>query len=211
LRKKQFCLILAPFQNENQDKNSKAMQEEVTSAIQLANEAMDAAIDHLQHELAKVRTGKASPSMFNDLLVPYYGAPTPLSQVANVSTSDARTILIQPWEKSMLAPIEKSIFEANLGVTPQNDGEIIRINIPPLTEERRKDLVKRAKALGEDAKVSVRNARHKAMDSLKKAVKNGYPEDAGKRKETEVQDLTTKFNAQVDKMVELKEKDIMTI
>lgn len=187
------------------------MQEEVTSAIKSANEAMDAAIDHLQHELAKVRTGKASPSMFNDLLVPYYGAPTPLSQVANVSTSDARTILIQPWEKSMLAPIEKSIFEANLGVTPQNDGEIIRINIPPLTEERRKDLVKRAKALGEDAKVSVRNARHKAMDSLKKAVKNGYPEDAGKRKETEVQDLTTKFNAQVDKMVELKEKDIMTI
>lgn len=187
------------------------MQEEINEYLELSEESMKEAIDHLQRELAKVRTGKASPNMLTGLLVPYYGNPTPLNQVSNVSIADARTIMIQPWEKSMLQPIEKAIMEANLGFTPQNDGEIIRINIPPLTEERRKEMVKRAKALGEDTKVSIRNARRDAMDAIKKAVKDGYPEDAGKRKEQEVDKMTHDFGDKVDKLVEAKEKDIMTI
>lgn len=187
------------------------MQEDVEDIIEMAREQMDESIHHLERELIKVRTGKASPAMLGGLMVPYYGATTPLNQVANVSTADSRTLVIQPWEKSMLAPIEKAIFEANLGFTPQNDGEIIRINIPPLTEERRRDLVKRAKALGEDAKVSVRNVRREAMDGIKKAIKDGYPEDAGKRREDEVQKATDKHIEHIDQMIESKEKDIMTI
>ncbi len=172
---------------------------------------MKASIEHLQFELTKVRTGKASTSLLIDIAVNYYGHPTPVSQVANVSTADARTIIIQPWEKSMLAPIEKAIFEANLGITPMNDGEVVRLSIPPLTEERRKDLVKLAKQLGEEAKISLRSTRHKALDSIKKAVKEGYPEDAGKRKEAEVQNLITDYTKKVDNMVEAKEKDVMTV
>ena len=187
------------------------MQDEAKMAIEMAEESMDNSIDHLKKELIKIRTGKASPAMLNGIRVPYYGNLTPLNQVANVSTSDARTISIQPWEKTMLGPIEKAIFEANLDLTPQNDGELIRINIPPLTEERRKSLVKQAKALGEEAKVSVRNARHKAMDQIKKAVKEGYPEDAGKRKENQVQELTDKFTKRIDELIEAKEIDIMTV
>lgn len=187
------------------------MQEEVTLNIEMAEESMDKAIDHLQKELVKIRTGKASPAILGGVLVSYYGNPTPLNQVANISTSDARTLVIQPWEKSMLPVIEKSIFETNLGITPMNDGEVIRLAIPPLTEERRRDLVKQAKGLGEEAKVSLRSARHKAMDFLKKAVKDGYPEDAGKRREKEVDDLTHKYNEKVDKLIEVKEKDIMTV
>lgn len=187
------------------------MQEDINMYLEMAEEAMKDSLEHLQRELQKLRTGKASPSLVNGLMVSYYGSPTPLNQVANVSTSDARTIVIQPWEKSMLAPIEKSIFEANLGITPQNDGELIRIGIPPLTGDRRKDLVKRAKALGEDAKISIRNARREVMESIKKAVKDGFPEDAGKRSEGEAQDLTNNYNKKVDSYIENKEKDIMTI
>ena len=187
------------------------MQDDVNNAIQLAKKEMESSIQHLQQELAKIRTGKASPAMLAGIKVPYYGNLTPLSQVANISTSDAKTLVIQPWEKSMLGPIEKAIFEANLGLTPQNDGELIRINIPPLTEERRKDLVKTAKALGEDAKVSIRNARHKGMDQIKKEVKEGYPEDAGKRMEDRVQKLTDDYTKKVDELIEAKEKDIMTV
>lgn len=172
---------------------------------------MDHAIEHLEHELAKVRTGKASTTMLEGIMAPYYGTPTPISQIGNVSTADAKTLVIQPWEKSMLAPIEKAIFEANLGVTPQNDGEVIRIMIPPLTEDRRKDLAKKAKALGEDAKVSIRNTRRDAMEHIKKAIKDGYPEDAGKRKEQDIQDMTNKYSTKVDHLVEVKEKDIMTV
>ncbi len=186
-------------------------EEDVRMYIEEAKEAMDNAIDHLQKELATIRAGKASPSMLNGIMVPYYGSPTPLNQIANVGTSDSKTIVIQPWEKSMVAPIEKAIFEANLGVTPQNDGEVVRINIPPLTEERRKELVKRAKSLGEDAKVSIRNARREAMEEIKKAVKEGYPEDAGKRKEDKIQELTNQYGEKVDKLIENKEEDIMTI
>jgi ribosome recycling factor len=187
------------------------MQDEVNLYVEAAQESMENSIDHLQKELSKIRAGKASPAMLSGLLVSYYGSPTPLNQVANVSTSDSRTIVIQPWEKSMLAPIEKAIFEANLGVTPQNDGEVVRLNIPPLTEERRRELVKKSKALGEDAKVSIRNARRDAMEHIKKEVKNGFPEDAGKRLEDEVQNLTNQFGEKVDKLIESKEKDIMTI
>jgi len=187
------------------------MEEDINLQIEMTEESMNDSIEHLQKELLKLRTGKASTAMFTDLRVEYYGSPTPLNQVANVSTSDSRTIAIQPWEKSMLAPIERAIFEANLGLTPQNDGELIRIMIPPLTEERRKQLVKKAKSLGEDTKVSIRNARRDAMEAIKKGVKDGYPEDAGKRREGEIQDMTNNFGKKVDKLIEAKEKDIMTI
>ena len=187
------------------------MQDDIDFIISATKEGMEDSIKHLGGELLKVRTGKASPAMVGGLMVPYYGTDTPLAQVANVSTADARTLVIQPWEKSMLAPIEKSIFEANLGVTPQNDGEIIRISIPPLTEERRKELVKRAKSLGEDAKVSIRTVRREGMDGIKDAVKEGYPEDAGKREEDKIQNLTNTFIAKVDDILKTKEDDIMTI
>jgi len=187
------------------------MHEEVIEIIKKARKGMDETIEHLENELLKVRAGKASPSMLNGLLVDYYGSPTPLNQVANIILSDSRTISIQPWEKPMIGAIEKSIFEANLGITPQNNGEMVILNIPPLTEERRKDLVKKSKSLGEDAKISVRNNRQKAMDFIKKSVKDGYPEDQGKRQETSVQESVEQFNAKIIKMIEAKEKDIMTI
>ena len=184
---------------------------DINEYIAIAEESMEKAIEHLIHELAQIRTGKASPSILGGIMVSYYGTPTPLNQVANVATADARTITIQPWEKKMLGPIEKAIFESNLGLTPMNDGELIRIGIPPLTEERRKDFVKKAKALGEDAKISVRNARWDAMEYIKKSVKDGFPEDAGKKLESDVQDITNTFNEKVDKLILAKEKDIMTI
>lgn len=185
--------------------------EEIEFIFDSTKEAMSSSLDHLGKELQKISTGKANPVMLNGLRVDYYGSQTPLNQVANVSIADARTLAIQPWEKSMLAPIEKSIFEANLGVTPQNDGEIIRIIIPPLTQERRQQLVKQAKGLSEDAKVSIRNARRDAMSEIKKEVKNGFPEDMGKRKEQEMDDLTKEYSNKADQMLEAKEKDILTI
>lgn len=185
--------------------------EDVNKTMSEARASMDKALEHLDHELLKLRTGKASTSLLQDIMVEYYGSPTPLAQVANVQVSDARTILIQPWERNMLGPIERTLINANLGITPANDGEVIRLAVPPLTEERRKDLVKKAKHAGEESKVGVRNARHKALDHLKKAVKEGLPEDAGKRKETELQDLVNKYVEQVDKIVAAKEKEIMTV
>lgn len=188
------------------------MEEDVQMLIDIAKESMGSSIDHLQKELVKIRTGKASPAILGGILVPYYGSKTPLNQVSNVATSDARTLTIQPWEKSMLAPIEKAIFEANLGFTPQNNGEIIIISVPPLTEERRKELGKRARKIGEDAKVSIRNARRDAISEIKKAVKNdGYPEDAGHKKEEATDKLSKKFISKIDSMIEAKEKEIMTI
>ncbi|GJM33684.1 MAG: ribosome-recycling factor [Saprospiraceae bacterium] len=186
-------------------------QDELKVLITSTESLMNDAIEHLHHELVKVRTGKASPSMLADLKVNYYGTPTKLSQAANISASDSRTLVIQPWDKSLIPVIERAIFEANLGVTPQNDGEIVRISIPALTEERRKDLVKKAKSLGEDAKVGIRAARHKGMESIKQAIKDGLPEDNGKRREKEIQDLTDKFSQKVDEMISNKEVDIMTI
>ena len=187
------------------------MQEDIDIAIEMAEESMGLAMKHLQRELTKVRTGKASPSIFDGLMVEYYGSDTPLNQVANVGSLDARTLTIQPWEKSMLEPIEKAIFAANMGLTPQNDGNIIRITIPMLTEERRRDLVKQVKKLGEDTKVSIRNARRDAMDEIKSGVKNGYPEDMGKRMEEKVQKITDSYITKVDEFAKKKEEDVMTV
>lgn len=185
--------------------------EDVSNILNDAKEHMSKAIEHLEHELVKLRTGKASTNLISDMMVDYYGTPTPLPQVANIQVSDARTIVIQPWERNMLGPIERVIINSNIGITPANDGEVVRLSVPPLTEERRKELVKKAKAAGEESKVGVRNARHKALDHIKKAVKDGLPEDIGKRRETELQDLVNKFVEQVDKVIAAKEKEIMTV
>ena len=185
--------------------------EEVSKTMAEAKAQMDKALEHLDHELAKLRTGKASVSIVQDLMVDYYGAPTPLAQIANVQVSDARTIIIQPWERNMLGPIERVIINSNIGITPSNDGEVIRLSVPPLTEERRKELVKKAKHAGKESRVGVRNARHKSLDAIKKAVKDGLPEDMGKRKETELQDMVNKYVEQVDKILAVKEKEIMTV
>ncbi|NNE28580.1 MAG: ribosome recycling factor [Saprospiraceae bacterium] len=187
------------------------MHQEVLDHIEEAKMLMDESVDHLERELVKIRAGKASPSMLNGVMVDYYGTSTPINQVANISSSDSKTLNISPWEKSLIATIEQAIFAANLGLTPQNNGEMIIINIPPLTEERRKELVKQAKSLGEEAKVSIRNARHKIMDFIKKAVKDGYPEDAGKRQEESVEKITTSFGEKVNSVIEKKQNDIMTI
>ena len=187
------------------------MDQDLDVILELGKEAMAHSLEHLQSELSKVRAGKASTAMLKGVMVNYYGSPTPLSQVANLNTPDSRTISIQPWEKSILGDIEKAIFEANLGVTPMNDGEFVRISVPPLTQERRKDLVKQCKGMGEDTKVSLRNERHKLMDAIKKEVKNGYPEDAGKKKEAAVQTMTNDFGAKVDKLIQAKEADILTV
>ena len=187
------------------------MIDEIKKYIAEGDKHMDEAIEHLQKELLKIRAGKASTSMLNGIFVDYYGSQTPLAQVANLGLSDARTINIQPWEKAMLSVIERALFEANLGVTPMNDGESIRLNVPPLTEDRRKVLVKQAKAFGEDAKVSLRNARHKLMDFIKKSVKDGFPEDSGKRKEDEIQNMVNVHSDRIDALISAKEEDILTI
>ena len=187
------------------------MNEEVKMFMDEARELMQNAIDHLENDLAMIRAGKANPKILNDVLVDYYGSPTPLAQVANITVPDPRTIAVQPWEKNMLAPIQKAIMNANLGFNPDNNGEIVRINVPPLTEERRKELVKQSKGVGENAKVSIRNARRDAIDTFKKMVKDGLPEDAAKDAETEVQKITDNFNKKVDEILAQKEKDIMTI
>ena len=187
------------------------MNEEVKLYMDDAKEQMQNALVHLENELAKIRAGKANPKILNDVLVDYYGNPTPLSQVANITVPDPRTIAVQPWEKNMLAPIQKAIMNANLGFNPDNNGEIVRINVPPLTEERRKDLVKQSRGVGETAKVSIRNARRDAIDEFKKMVKNGLPEDASKDAEAEVQKITDAYNKKVDDILLAKEKDIMTV
>lgn len=185
--------------------------EEVNAFMADAEANMKKALEHLDHELIKIRTGKASTSLVADLMVDYYGAPTPISQVANLQISDARTIMIQPWERNLVGAIERVIINSNLGITPQNDGESIRLSIPPLTEERRKELVKKAKQVGEDCKVGVRTARHKALDQIKKAVKDGLPEDLGKRTETDLQNMVNKYVETTENVVGTKEKDIMTV
>lgn len=185
--------------------------EEVKNILDQLQDQMNKAIAHLESELQKVRAGKASPSMLDGLYVDYYGAPTPLNQVASVNTPDARTLIVQPWEKTMIKPIEKSIIDANLGFAPQNDGSMIRINIPPQTEERRKDLVKKAKAEGEHAKVGIRTFRKDANDKVKQAQKNGLPEDMAKDAEDKIQKLVDSFVVKIDKHLEAKEKEIMTV
>ncbi len=172
---------------------------------------MEKAIDHLNNELSKIRAGKASPQMLDNIYVDYYGTNTPLSQVANVSTPDAKTLSIQPWEKNMLTPIEKAITYANLGFNPTNDGNIIRINLPPLTEERRKQLVKMTKEEAEHSKVSIRTLRKEANEEIKRLVKNGLPEDDGKASEAKIQELTDRYIAKVDELIRVKEKEILTV
>lgn len=187
------------------------MSEDIVFLYDEAEEKMDNAIKHLERELIKIRAGKASPQMLEGVKVDYYGTLTPLSQISNINTPDPRSIVVQPWEKNMLGPIEKAIMSANLGFNPQNDGTLIRIVVPPLTEERRKDLVKKSKAEAENCKVSIRNARREALDAGKKLEKEGTPEDEVKRFDSDIQELTNKHIATVDKLFETKEKDIMTI
>jgi ribosome recycling factor len=187
------------------------MSDEITMALDEATAAMDKAIDHLENELTKIRAGKASPAMLDSVRVDYYGTPTLLKNIANINTPDPRTITIQPWEKHMLDFISKGVMEANLGLNPQNNGELIIISVPMLTEERRKDLSKRAHAEGEHAKVGIRNARKEGIDFIRQAQKDGLPEDEAKAGETKVQELTDRYNRKVDELVAVKDKDIMTI
>lgn len=184
---------------------------DIQSVLNSAKDLMDKSIKHLESELTKVRAGKANPAMLEGVLVDYYGSKVPLSNTASVNTQDSRTIIIQPWEKGMLTPIEKAIQAANLGFNPQNDGVIIRIVVPPLTEERRKDLTKTARSLGEDAKIGIRNIRKDAIENVKKLQKNGLPEDEAKGAETKIQQLTDGSVAKVDAHIQQKEKEIMTV
>ena len=187
------------------------MNEELQFIIDSTKESMKAAIDHLDKQLQKIRAGKASPMMISGVMVDYYGSMTPLPQIANINTLDGRTITVQPWEKSMMQPIEKAIIDSNLGLNPQNNGEIIMLNVPMLTEERRRDLCKQARAEGEHAKVGIRNARKEANDEIKKLKNDGLSEDLAKTAEADVQKVTDGFIAKVDAFVEAKEKDIMTV
>ena len=185
--------------------------EEVQLYTDDAVENMEKALKHLSGELSKLRAGKANPSMLDGILVNYYGVPTPLQQVSSVNTPDARTFIIQPWEKKMIDAIEKAIFAANIGITPSNNGEVVRLNVPPLTEDRRKSLVKQVKTEGENARISIRNARREAIEEFKKLVKNGLPEDVEKDAEENMQKLTDKYYKKVDEILAKKESEIMTI
>ena len=176
-----------------------------------ATARMQKAVDFLEEALANIRAGKASVNVLNGVFVEYYGSQTPVSGVASVTVPDAKTILIQPWDKNMIRPIEKAIIDSNIGLTPSNNGESIRLSMPPLTEERRKELVKQSKAEAENARVSLRNARRDAVEAFKKAVKDGMPEDEGKDGETQAQKLLEKFNKAIDAAFEKKEKEIMTV
>ena len=176
-----------------------------------AKDKMSHATAHLDEELKTYRAGKANPMVFNSVLVDYYGSPTPLPQVASVTAPDAKTLMLQPWEKKMIPVIEKAILDANIGLTPSNNGESIRCTVPPLTEDRRKELIKKAKGAGENAKVSVRNARRDAIEQLKKANKDGMPEDLQKEYEQLVQKETDAFTKKIDELVSAKEKDMMTV
>ena len=176
-----------------------------------ATDRMQRAIDHLAEELLNIRAGKASVNVLNGVFVDYYGSQTPVSGVASVTVPDAKTILIQPWDKNMIRLIEKAIIDSNIGLTPSNNGEHIRLSIPPLTEDRRKEIVKKVKAEGETARISLRNARRDAVEAFKKAVKEGMPEDEGKDGEAQVQKVVDKFNKAIDAAFEKKEKEIMTV
>ena len=187
------------------------MNEDVQLIYEMTRERMEKAIEHLDNELIRIRAGKANIHILDGVMVDYYGTPTPLNQVSNISTPDAKTIMIQPWEKTMIGPIEKALMNSNVGITPSNNGEVIRLAIPQLTEERRRDLVKQVKNEGENARVSVRNSRRDANDEYKQMQKDGLSEDETKTAEEKIQKLTDEFTEKVDKIVEGKEEDIMTI
>lgn len=187
------------------------MSEDVTFILDDTKESMEKAIAHLEQELTRIRAGKANPSMLDGVNVDYYGAPTPIAQVANITVLDAKTISIQPWEKNMLALIDRAIMQANIGVTPQNDGVQIRLFLPPLTEERRRELFKKASGEGENSKVAIRNLRRDGIEQIKKLQKEGLSEDESKDGEGTVQELTDKFIALVDKHLAAKEKEMMSV
>ncbi|HPZ36382.1 MAG TPA: ribosome recycling factor [Bacteroidales bacterium] len=187
------------------------MEDRIIDLKKKFEENLNNTISFLNKELVKIRTGKAHPSLFDGIKIDYYGNPTPLNQIANINIPDAKTIVIQPWDKSVLSFIEKAILNANLGFTPINNGEIIRINIPQLTEERRKEYVKLAKMEGEKAKVSIRNIRREYLEKLKKLEKEGVPEDEIKKSEKEFQDIVDNAMKQIDSLIELKEKEILQI
>lgn len=187
------------------------MNDEIELIIEEAKDSMQKSILHLEAELLKVRAGRATPNMLDGIFVDYYGANTPLSNVANISTPDARTLVVQPWEKAMLDPISRAIIASNIGLNPQNDGVIIRLNVPPLTEERRVGLVKQSKNETENAKVGIRTARRDANEEVKKLQKNGLPEDLAKDAEAKIQKLTDNFSLKADELLAKKEKEIMTI
>jgi ribosome recycling factor len=187
------------------------MEEEVQLYLDDAKEKMEKAVNHLSSELVKLRAGKANPQMLDGIHIDYYGTATLLSQVANINTPDAKSIVIQPWEKKIINEIEKAILAANIGVTPMNNGEVVRLNLPPLTEERRKSLVKTVKHEGENAKVSIRNARRETIEELKKMQKNGLPEDAEKNATDKVEKMTDNYYKKVEEILSKKENEIMTV
>ncbi|CCY11099.1 ribosome-recycling factor [Porphyromonas sp. CAG:1061] len=184
---------------------------DVATILKETKKAMSETIDFLDDKLAKIRAGKANPKLLDDIRVNYYGNPTPLNNVANVSVPDAKTIIITPWEKNIIRDIEKAIIDSDLGIMPENNGDLIRIGMPPLTEERRRDLAKQVKGEAEQAKVSVRNARRDAIDTLKKQVKDGMPEDASKSAEGDIQKMHDDFIKKIDQLFAAKEKEIMTV
>lgn len=187
------------------------MTDDLNLIIGETTELMTKAINHLESELTKIRAGKASPQMLDGIMADYYGNPTPIAQVANITAMDARTISVQPWEKNMLHIIERAIIAANIGINPQNDGNIIRLFLPPLTEERRKELVKKCNVEGENAKISVRNIRRDAIEDIKKLQKDGLSEDECKDAEVEAQGLTDKYISLIEKHLVAKEKEIMVV
>jgi ribosome recycling factor len=187
------------------------MTEDIQSIKATADEHMKKAIGHLEAELVKIRAGKANPQIVDGIVVDYYGTPMPVNQVANVSVMDARTLSIQPWEKNMLQPIEKAIMAANIGINPQNDGNLIRLFLPPLTEERRKELVKKCHHEGENSRIAIRNIRRDAIEHIKKLQKSGLSEDAAKDAEADVQEITSKYISAVEKHLTSKEKEIMAV
>jgi ribosome recycling factor len=187
------------------------MSENISSIFSGAEEHMKKAIGHLEAELVKIRAGKANPQIVDGIMIDYYGSPMPINQVANISVMDARTLTIQPWEKNMLQPIERAIIAANIGINPQNDGNLIRLFLPPLTEERRKELVKKCHHEGENSKIAIRNIRREAIEHIKKLQKSGLSEDAAKDAEADVQEITGKYISAVEKHLASKEKEIMAV
>ena len=195
----------------NGEKNQNNYTMDTKTILNDATARMQKAVDFLEETLSNIRAGKASVNVLNGVFVDYYGSQTPVSGVASVTVPDAKTVLIQPWDKNMIRIIEKAIIDSNIGLTPSNNGESIRLSMPPLTEERRKELVKQSKAEAENARISLRNARRDAVEAFKKATKEGMPEDEGKDGEAQVQKLVEKFNKAVDAAFEKKEKEIMTV
>jgi ribosome recycling factor len=187
------------------------MNEDLELVTEETRESMEKSLQHLEHELSKIRAGKANPRMLEDVRVEYYGTPTPLNQVANINAPDAKSLTVQPFEKNMLRPVEKAIIDSNLGLNPTNDGQMVRINLPPLTEERRRQLVKRAKEEAEQAKIAIRGARKEGNEQIKKMVKEGLSEDEGKEGEDHIQQLTNQYIKKVEETMATKEEEIMKV